>query len=290
MQWPTLRATALVAPALLLLCVAAPTTFADDVFLKNGQTFTDVVVEQSAGRITIHLREGRLTLSAAQVDRIESKPSPYQEFLQRRSALLEQKADAGAWIGLADWALRNDLRPSAREAALAAATLDPRAPGLDRVMAPFDLVWNETGARWESRDEQMRRNGFVRSSEGWKTREEHARLETERARANRDRLARRQAYEQELAELQELEHLRRLRRAREQEETAAPTGPQVQVNVLVPGFFFPTPVIVGPTPAPPSPTPAGGTPPPPRGPLLDAFERQPGSLIPGVLDLDRGSR
>lgn len=291
MRWSTPRATGPAVLALLLPFAAAPTTFADDVYLENGQSFTNVAVEESPGRVTIRLMEGSLTLPLSQVERIERKASPYQDFLARRAGLHERKATATEWVELADWALRSDLRLGARDAALTAAALDPGASGLAPVMARLDYVWDEAGARWMTHDEKMRRKGFVLTANGWISREEHARQEGVRAELERERRARRQERERELAELETLASLRRARSTRELRDAAlAGAAPLVQVNVLVPGFYFPAPVFVGPTPI-PVPAPAGRPEPgatPGRGPLLDAFERQPGSLIPGILDLDRG--
>ncbi|HLX09285.1 MAG TPA: hypothetical protein VKY89_15650 [Thermoanaerobaculia bacterium] len=193
------------APGVLL---GAP-LLADDVFLKNGRTFENVVVEDlpsGATQVRIHIQGGVISLPLSAIDRVKKADSSFAEYLRRKQELEGHPAGtAGSnrpgrpdrtpevaedWLDLARWARSNHLPQGEREAALAAAEIDPRAPGLPALLRGFGYVYEESLDRWISYDDSMRLHGFVQESGTWVTREEQAARMRERVLAARDAAAR----------------------------------------------------------------------------------------------------
>jgi hypothetical protein len=264
---------------------------ADEVHLKNGQSFTDVIAEETATHVRIRLSGGELRLPKSQVERVVASTSSLERFEQRKRALLVSGPGmAGEWLALARWAYEVDLRSGAREAALTAARLDPALPGLAVVLTRFDYMRDDASGEWLPEAEVMERRGLVRYRGEWLSRvEARERVELDRA-------------ELRLAEARRAEERERWRAQRERQERATPVV-VVQNNVLAapvapyggyPSFHYqqPVPFVIFDTPqrpplAPqpqPTPTPAH------RSSVLDYSSRQPGSLIPGILDLRGGGQ
>jgi hypothetical protein len=166
--------------ALLLGMLAGSPLLADDVYLKNGRSFTDVVADVGASQVRIQLPGGTISLPRGAVDRVEKSSSSFTEYLARKEELQRQDAaahgerHAAAWLDLARWARSNSLSQGAREAGLEAAVIDPRQPGLAAVLRPFGYVYEERLDRWISYDDSMRLHGFVQEGGQWVSREEHA--------------------------------------------------------------------------------------------------------------------
>ena len=155
------------APILPVLCLAAP-LMADDVHLKNGRVFEDVVAELSDSTVTIHLAFGEMTVSLDAVERIERAESTLTAYQSRRDALRSNPAATAAdWIELSRWAAARGHRHGARESALRAAEKDPYAEGLEELMRGLEQVYEPALGRWISVDESMRRRGYVLVDGQW---------------------------------------------------------------------------------------------------------------------------
>ncbi|HEY7215270.1 MAG TPA: hypothetical protein VIC28_11605 [Thermoanaerobaculia bacterium] len=230
---------------LLLLSLVAVPVFADDVYLTNGRKFEGVVAETTDSQVRIQMQGGTLSLPRSQVLRVESGDSSLAGYLQRRDALKKNPAaSAAAWLELARWARAQGLGQASREAALAAAVLDPRLQGLAPILRGYGYVLDEQLDRWIPYEESMRRKGFVLSNGQWITREEYAvklrALEAENAQRRADQEERaRSARVDRLAALTELTLTRELTRP------SAPVYP-VYGNplygtpvVVIPGFWIP---------------------------------------------------
>ncbi len=258
---------------------------ADDVYLKNGKSFRDVIATEDGNQVRLKMPGGELAISRAQVLRIERGSSPYGEFLVRKGAL-GRTGSAEGWLGLALWAQSQGLESGVREAAQKAATLDPMLQGLAPVMRRLDYVLESDLGRWIPYEESMRRKGWVSFGGEWITasefRERERAFEEERSRKvaareaeSRDRLTR------------HLE-LALLNATLERQEAAKPVPAPVAAPVFVtygwPLVYLPTPVQpnprprVEPEPVAPSPTPVPGSLPPSRP--GNRFTRVPGSLLP----------
>jgi hypothetical protein len=231
---------------LLLISLTAVPVSADDVYLANGRKFEGVVAETTDSQVRIQMQGGILSLPRSQVLRVETGDSSLAGYLRRREALKKNPAaSASDWLELARWARGQGLGQATREAALAAAVLEPKLEGLAPILRGYGYVLDAQLDRWLPYEESMRRKGFVLSSGQWITREEYAAKvrvwEEESSRRHaaweeRSRAAR----EDRLAALTELTLTRELTRP------AAPVYP-IYANpfygtpvVVVPGFWIPS--------------------------------------------------
>jgi hypothetical protein len=256
---------------------AAATAFApgvalaDDVYLVHGEVFKGVVAEETDTQVRIRMAGGEVRLARTQVVKVVASRSPYQLYLLQRAALeADSAAPARAWLDLARLAFDQGLRGPAREAALAAARLDPDLEGLGAMLRRLDYVRDPESGEWLSRAQDLARRGFVLFEGEWVSAEEGML----RLRAQEEaRFAARRRFEEAAA-----------RQAR----AAGPPAPAAEVNLFVTPIVYSLPLpwfIVRTVPGGPSSAPA---PRPPGGaPVMDLLERQPGSLIPGILSLDR---
>lgn len=264
----------------LLLLLAPAAALADDVFLTNGRVFEGVIAEETETQVRIRMAGGVLAIPRGQVLRVEKGESALAEYLRRKEAL-ERDPDAGAegWLALARWARSQKLEP--REAALRAARLDPRLPGLSPVLRDLGYVFDQELASWVPYAESMRRRGFVLADGEWIPREQYAdrlkMLEYERARRRDEARKNREA---RIDELRRREEERRARLEREAHRRQREWIAAVYPGWVVPGFVVIPPVL---------PPPPDGEPTPPERPGFgpDAgrgtFTRVPGSLVPGSL-------
>ncbi|HVR97428.1 MAG TPA: hypothetical protein VMW27_12490, partial [Thermoanaerobaculia bacterium] len=235
-----------------------------------------------------------VSLPLSQVERVEKADSSFAEYLRRKEALRRAEPGAAGWLELAQWARSRGLAQGSREAALLAAQLDPRLPGLEPLMRGIGYVLDQDLDRWIPYADSMRRRGFVESNGQWISREEYAekqrrqeeelsRLRTARAEIEAARAA--HAAKLKLAELEEEQERRRA------EDSYWDYGYGIPYYGYV-GYWPPTPV----PPCCGRPNPPGGGhhpggpehhPSPPERPRMDngssSFTRMPGSLIPGTV-------
>jgi hypothetical protein len=260
---------------LLLISLIAIPVLADDVYLTNGRKFEGVVAETTDTQVRIQMQGGTLSLPKSQVLRVEAGDTSLAGYLRRKAALKKNsKAGAADWLELARWARSQGLGQATREAALAAAALEPRLDGLAPILRSYGWVLDEQLDRWIPYEESMRRKGFVQANGEWLTREEYA----TRARAWEEENARRRAaYEERVRAAREdrLAALTELTLTRElTQQPAAPPYP-IYGNpfygtplVVLPGFWISSDGLVGRRPH--------------HGDPND-FTHVPGSLIPGRL-------
>jgi hypothetical protein len=167
--------------AILLGTLLGAPLLADDVHLKNGRTFENVVAEVGDAQVRVHVPGGVISLPRSAVDRVDKSDSTFAEYLRRKQELAGRQragnapaALAAEWLELARWARGNHLPQAAREAALTAAEINPREPGLAGVLRGFGYVYEESLDRWTSYDDAMRLHGFVQEGGTWVSHEEHA--------------------------------------------------------------------------------------------------------------------
>jgi len=160
-----------------------------------------------------------ISLPRGAVERVRKADSSFREFLRRKQEIESREAGPPAarqpgiaeeWLELARWASRNNLQQGAREAALAAAAINPRLPGLRALLRAAGYVYEETLDRWIPYDDSMRLHGFVKDGGTWISREEHAaRLRAaESARAERQMAYAAQAQAAAASRLADAEMLR----------------------------------------------------------------------------------
>jgi hypothetical protein len=174
--------------ALLLGLLSLPPVWADTVYLANGRKFENVIAETTDTEVKIRMPGGSLSLPRNHVLRVESSDSNFSEYLRRKEAI-RRGATAADWLALARWAKSQGLEHGAREAALAAANLDPQLQGLAPLLRPHGYVLDKQLDRWIPYADSMRRRGFVLSEGQWVSREEQA----ARLQAQNEELERRRA-------------------------------------------------------------------------------------------------
>ncbi len=159
--------------AVLIILTVSSSLFADDVYLKNGRVFEDVGTAVDESSVTIYLTFGEIGFSLQAVDRIEKAESSHVLYVQRRDALrADDGATAGDWVELARWSRRRELEHGAREAAMAAARLDPQASGLAPLMEDFEFAYSAELGRWVPLEESMRLKGYEFVDGRWMTAEQ----------------------------------------------------------------------------------------------------------------------
>ncbi len=184
------------APAVLLAVVfTSALALAEDVVLKNGRVFRGVVATVDNGMVHIEMPGGALGFPVSAVLRIDASSAAYRQYMERRAALRGATATATQWLDLAQWAKAQGLDGAAREAALAAARLEPQAPGLQALLGELGFVFDREQGAYLPFEEEMARQGRVFYAGAWVTSAERAAREgaaadaRERTRARREALA-----------------------------------------------------------------------------------------------------
>jgi len=278
---PTERPLRWIAAAgLSLALIGATSAAADNVYLKNGQTFQDVVATETEKGVRIRVAFGEITVANSAVERIERSESALDEYLGRKMELQRSGASAGEWKELSEWALRAEVEHGAREAGMMASKLDPQLDGLGPLMRSLGYSYSEGRGEWLTGDDYMRSLGYIRLGGEWVSPEEMAerrRLAEEAQQARRD--ARAEAREERLAEAVELLTLAQLAELTEPPRPE-PTPPvTVYTGYYTSGYAIQRRPRVSYVPSPTAPFIQGPTAEDPPY-ALDILVRPPGSLFP----------
>jgi hypothetical protein len=286
------RRTALV--LLLVALAAALPVSADTVRLKNGRAYEGVIAERTPQGVRVQFAFGHMVIPTEQVSAIEKAPSALAGYLEQKAVLAARRdAKASHWLELARWAKVQDLASSSREAALLAAELDPRLPGLDALLQPLGLVYEDALGRWIPFADSMARRGLVAWDGEWITVEEQ--------RARREELTRQAAVRaQEAASRRLADAAEAMRRTEErialrEEERLRDAASAADYGAYGPGYgywpvatypgYWVPQVVVVTTPRAPGPPPLPGQQPmPPMSFPRNSYgrlqSRQPGSFLP----------
>jgi len=157
---------------------------ADDVFLTGGGRLSGVIVERTAGSITLEVGPGRVTLPMTRVSRVVARTGDLTVYRQRAAQLLPE--NVAGWVALARWAEDHDLLTQAREAYAYVLTLDPENAAAHHGLSH---VW--TGERWGTVEESYLARGYVQFEGSWVTLDERRAMVEERmamAAAERERV------------------------------------------------------------------------------------------------------
>lgn len=279
----------------IVACVAAASSLAaDTVYLTNGRTLENVTTELTTTQIRIRMSGGEMRLPRSQVLRVEEIETSYERYLASLSALRDDPSTTPeGWLALARWALVNELEGEAEESAKIAAQLAPRLEGLAPLMRSLGFALDESSQSWLTREETMRRQGLVRHRGEWTTpARKVARINAESELRQESRRAAAAALREWRQHEEEVAAAVRLREATIQREVAQ----RVEASVPYRGAFsysVPGPILFlgrssfggfgrhhRPTPLRPSSGAQRGRFEPTPGPVLNIFERAPGSLIP----------
>ncbi len=189
----------LVAAAALTLLPTA--VRADRVHLVGGSVLEGEATVDG-DRVVLDIPGGQLTLSAAEVARIEESETPIERFAARRAKLGGR--DVKGRLELADFARDHGLREREHELLREVLALEP-----DHEQARLRLGYVRTDAGWQTRDEHNRARGLVLYGGQWITPEQQLELERLRAETARAKSAARKAQLEVEAERVELERARR---------------------------------------------------------------------------------
>jgi hypothetical protein len=281
--------------ALLLVLLAQSPGFADTVYLTNGRSFEGVIAEVTDAAVKIQMPGGSLSLPRSHVLRVDKSESDFAEYLKRKAELQRSGAGAEDWLKLARWSKSQGLEQGTREAALAAADLDPHVTGIASLLRSYGYVLDAQLERWIPYADSMRRKGLVPWNGQWITGEEHA----ARLRAQQEEIAQRNAERAAVRAAQATRAAREAELALAEIELRARLSQSVGSNPYVPDAAYSAPAYVYPWYAPfvsgPPPCHHCGVPQspmPPHPPLRPGLQQEghsssfahvPGSLIPGRL-------
>ena len=169
------RALALLLVSLALVAGAR----ADILHMKDGRQVEGKILSETSKKVRIRTRLGELEFPAADIERIERKKSPLEEFEERWAA----SKTAEDFFAVGKWADEAKMRKQARKAMKKAVELDPSHAG-----ANTWLGFVEYKGEWmkpEERDRRMaadqkadmRERGLVLYRDRWVTPEEREKLE-----------------------------------------------------------------------------------------------------------------
>ena len=274
----TVRVSPSVMRARVFVCaalVAGLPLAADDVYLRNGNSFEGVVTQSTGSEVLILLPFGSLSLPRSSVLRIEKSATDQATYFERFDELVSSEtAQAADWLELARWARTRGLDHSASEAAQRAALLEPDLEGLEPILRGLGYVLDEEIGRWLPYEDFMRRRGFVFEAGRWMTPEELA--ARERARREELEVRRAEARDQRFAQAVELLALSQVERLQDERQQRYRTGGVAGFPVAVfHGAVIPAAIhtvgfishpVIG----------FSGSP----GLLEQLLHRQPGSLLP----------
>ena len=158
----------------LVVFLAGPAAWADEVFLRGGGSIHGEVVQRTAASVVMEVGPGRMTLPMSRVDRIVATTSDLSIYRDRAARLAP--GDAPKWLVLARWADGRDLLTQAREAYEHVVAVDPENAAANAALGRVRLA-----GRWVTAEESFRARGYVPFEGGWVTTEERSAALADRA-------------------------------------------------------------------------------------------------------------
>jgi Cu/Ag efflux protein CusF len=168
-------------PLTLVVVVAtcASNVRADQIHLVGGAQLEGKATRHGQ-QVVIDMGSGQITLSADSVERIERGQSAVQRYEQLESKL--KPGDVQGLLSLADFCRDHDMQAREKELLRRVLEVDP-----DHAQARDRLGYVRAGARWITREEQLRAQGMVRVDGQWMTAERALDIERLRAEAAQQR-------------------------------------------------------------------------------------------------------
>ena len=165
---------------LVLIVLAAPAAWADQVFLAGGGVLNGEIVEQTADSLAIEVGPGKMTVPASRVLRVVRSQSDLAVYWQRAGGL--SASDPAGWLELARFAQSRGLLTQAREAYEKVLAADP-----GNAAANAALGRERVDGQWLEREDAYRARGLVSFDGLWVSPAERAALVAERAAEQRSR-------------------------------------------------------------------------------------------------------
>jgi len=138
---------------------------ADILYLKNGNKLEGRIVSESEIEVALETPAGTVTLHTADIERIERKISPIEDY-EKTLATLEDDDSVGHYY-LGVWCKRQGLRRQAEAQFRKVISINP-----DYREAREELGYVMHAGEWVTQDESMRAKGFVRYEGRWLTQAE----------------------------------------------------------------------------------------------------------------------
>lgn len=160
---------------LLAVAAFAAAASGDVIHLKDGRTVEGTVVEKTDTKVVVQTKFGVNEFKASEVDRIETKATPKEEFNTRLAAA---KGDAGGLFDLYLWAKGRGLATDAKKALREVVKVDPDHENARKLLGyvRFQDRWvteseqKKLGA--EAERKEMEAKGLVLHKGKWVTKDE----------------------------------------------------------------------------------------------------------------------
>ncbi len=152
---------------------------ADILHMKDGRQVEGKILSETSKLVRIKTRLGELEFPASDIERIERKKSPLEEFEERWDAA----KTADEFFAVGQWADQAKMRKQARKAMKKAVSLDPGHAGANTWLGLVEYKgeWMKPEERDRrmaaDQDASMRARGLVLYGERWVTPEERDKLE-----------------------------------------------------------------------------------------------------------------
>jgi len=141
------RGSAILAASLLLATLALTTSaFADIIHRKSGPPIEGKIISETASKVVVKTGLGTVEIKRSDIQRIERKSSPRDEFQERLAKL--KATDVEGYLKLGLWAEMNDLEREAKKVYKRVLMVDP-----DNAIANRSLGRVEHEGRWYTKDE-----------------------------------------------------------------------------------------------------------------------------------------
>ena len=156
----------------LLLALAYPLGFADILHLKNGGKIEGEILSETAEAVRIKTTIGTVDIARTQIDRVERKRLPAEEYGRELKAL--PAADVLGHFALGMWCKEHRLSEQAEERFRHVLKLSPDHAGARR-----ELGFEKFRGRWMTREEAMIAKGYIKHQGKWVTPDKAAELTRE---------------------------------------------------------------------------------------------------------------
>src|SRR5690606_31241832 len=156
----------------------ASSAAADVVHLKDGRKIEGTIVERTDTKVIVQTKFGPTELKASDVDRIEEKSTPKEEFKQR---LDEAEGDAEKLFQVYIWAKGRNLDADAKRALREVVKIDPEHENARKLLGyvRYEDRWVSESEHErltaEAQRQEMEAKGLVLHQGKWVTKEEKER-------------------------------------------------------------------------------------------------------------------
>jgi hypothetical protein len=146
----------------LLMLLAVPSVFADEVFLKDAGSISGKIIEQNDKTVKVDIGDGFMAVPMDRVDHIVKGKSVIDIYAERAAKLGPQDVDG--WRTLGDWAAHEGFPAQARQAYEKVIAIAPNDTGARKALGFVSL-----NGKWVTLEESYRAQGYVKYDNEWMT-------------------------------------------------------------------------------------------------------------------------